>query len=164
MAALLDGRGGPRRTLGNATRWSDMTGCCFATCARHVGMSPPIRRYASIALSKSAGAPDARDRYSAFDGHPQPQLFWGAPHAFESHQALLHIRHAPGLRYTIIIGGIALRIADVVSVSSTMKRSAGPCTCCHAPRPRRRGVSLAWAYSVERGPVAESVKERTHTL
>ena len=103
-----------------------MTGCWLATCARHVGMSPPIRRYASIALSKSAGSPDARDRYSAFDGHPQPQLFWGAPHAFESHQALLHIRHAPGLRYTIIIGGIALRIADVVSVSSTTVRNPRP--------------------------------------
>ena len=164
MAALPDGRGGPRRTLGNATRWSDMTGCWLGTCARHVGMSPSIRRYASIALSKSAGSSDARNRHSAFDGHPQPQLFWGAPHAFESHQALLHIRHAPGLRYTIIIGGIALRIADVVSVSSTTVRNPRPSACCHAPRPRRRGVSLAWAYSVERGPVVESVKERTHTL
>ena len=61
-----------------------MTGCWLGTCARHVGMSPSIRRYASIALSKSAGSPDARDRNGALDRHPQPQLFWGAPHAFES--------------------------------------------------------------------------------
>ena len=33
-----------------------MTGCWLGTCARHVGMCPSIRRYASIALSKSAGA------------------------------------------------------------------------------------------------------------
>ena len=127
MAALLDGRRAPRVPTANATRGSDMTGCWLGACARHVGMRPSIRRYASIALSKSAGAPDARDRYSAFDGHPQPQLFWGAPHAFESHQALLQFGTcASGLRYTIIIGGIALRIADVVSVSSTTVRNPRP--------------------------------------